>query len=193
MAEAADLLKSAKRRLDITVITDEFTTVLETFVEDSVKRLYPYAAAEVDEQEVTTFRNDNGEVKINLQTDLATAVLGFRDIEYTTNGDSWHPVEAKTAHGKFLTVRGVPSDATALKIYGLNPYTLETLPEYLELAIVYYTCAEFFNYLIGNKRKYNVYMQASGARTVENMQDMAAYYEQKADTYVADRATIYGY
>jgi hypothetical protein len=190
MASVASLRTSVKARLDLSSVTT-FDSIIDTFINDSVKRLYPYASVEVDAQ-TKSISPSMGEVIVDL-TSLSTTVVGFRDLEYTTDGNSWHPVEEKSAHGKYLTVRGLPSDAIQLKVFGLNPYTITDLPEYLELGLVYYACAEFFNCLVGNKSKYNAYMNAAGSRSVDNMQDMAEYYESKADKYIADRATVYGY
>lgn len=187
----ADALTSVKARLDVPASVTDFDANLEIFITDSVKRLYPYASVEVDEQ-IVDISPVNGEVSV-LLNGLTTPIIGFRDPEYSSDASNWHPVDEKQAHGNKLTIRGLPSSASKLKIPGLNPYKLDDLPEYLELGIIYYACSEFFNYLMGNKRKYNIYMQASGARSVDNMQDMAEYYEQKADVYIADRATVYGY
>jgi hypothetical protein len=51
--------------------------------------------------------------------------------------------------------------------------------------------SEFYDFLAGNKRKYNIY-DSSGARDVDNMKDQADFYERKANVYLSDRVKLYG-
>lgn len=185
----ADARNAVKKRLDIATAVTTFDTDIDQFVTESVKRLYPFAQYEFDPQVATGFSVAGGRVRVDLST-LAGPVESVRFVESSDDGTYYSPVD-HSQHGKYLTIDDVSSSTTRLQIYGLGKFTLANLYDYLEQAVVYYACAEFFKFLIGNKRKYNVYMQ-NGRANVDNMQDLADYYEQQANQYLSDRATLYG-
>ncbi len=192
-ATQATALAGIKSRLDIT--TSDWDTILATLLQSAVKRLYPFAQREIDMQTATPTIDAYGEAKISLAT-LTTPVLEAARVE-GYNGSHWFDVDNITHHGSELFVRDIPSTTTSLRIYGRGGYTLDasvtasTVPEHLEQAVWWYAMSEFYDYLLGNKRKYNLYTQ-NGARAVDNMQDQSEYYEQKANTYLNDHATVYG-
>jgi hypothetical protein len=193
---AATALTSVKNRLDLVGNTD-FDTVLADFISAAVGRLFPRAGAEVDPQTVSVSPDSYGEVNIVLST-LPTPIADSRQVEGMGTG-AWFPIDSKYVHNKTLRLRDVPSYCTSVRIYGLNRFTLHatvpantTIPEELEMAVIWYAMSEFYENLTGNKRKYNIYMQTTGARGVDNMRDEAIYYEQKADAYVEEQAGVYG-
>lgn len=64
-----------------------------------------------------------------------------------------------------------------------------TVSERFAPAYIDYACSEFATTLAGSKSKYNIYAQTTGARGVDNMLDLAEFYEQRAErriTRVAD-------
>lgn len=185
----ADARNAVKKRLDIATAITTFDSDIDQFVTESVKRLYPFAQYEFDAQVVTGLSVTGGRIKIDLST-LAVPVASVRFVEASDDGNYWSPVD-HSQHGTFLTIDDVDTSTTRLQVYGLGKFTLANLYDYLEQAVVYYACAEFYKFLIGNKRKYNVYMQ-NGRANVDNMQDIADYYEQQANQYLSDRATLYG-
>lgn len=185
-----DARNAVKKRLDIATAVTTFDSDIDQFVAESVKRLYPFAQYEYDPQQVTSGLNIvGGRARLDLSS-LSTPVESVRFVESTEGDGYFSPVE-HSQHGKFLTIDDVSSSVSGFQIYGLGKFTLTNLYDYLEQAVVYYACAEFFKFLIGNKRKYNVYM-ANGRANVDSMQDLADYYEQQANQYLSDRATLYG-
>lgn len=186
---AADARAAVKKRLDIASSVTTFDSDIDTFVTESVKRLYPFAQREVDPQEVTGISVTGGRARVDLST-ISTPVDSVRFVEQSEGDSYWSPAE-HAQHGTLLDVQDLSSSVTKLQIYGLGKFTLANLYDYLEQAVIYYACAEFYKFLIGNKRKYNVYM-SNGRAAVENMQDVADYYEQQANQYLSDRATLYG-
>jgi hypothetical protein len=175
-ATTTTALAGIKSRLDIS--TTDWDTILATLLQSAVKRLYPFAQREINMQTVTPTVDVYGEAKIELST-LTTPVLEAARVE-GYNGANWFDVENITHHGSELFVRDIPSTTTSLRIYGRGGYTLEssvtasTVPEHLEQAVWWYAMSEFYDYLLGNKRKYNLYTQ-NGARAVDNMQDQSEY------------------
>lgn len=193
---AATALTSVKNRLDL-VSDTAFDTVLADYISAAVGRLFPRAGAEVDPQTVTVSPDSYGEATVVLSS-LPTPITDTRQVEGMGSG-AWFPLDSKYVHNKTLRLRNVPSYCTTVRIYGLNRFTLHasdpaqtTIPQELELAVIWYAMAEFYENLTGNKRKYNIYMQTTGARGVDNMRDEAIYYEQKADAYLEEQAGLYG-
>ena len=182
---AADALSQVKGYLDIEATDTTFDASINGFVGSGVKRLYPLAQNEIDEQSASIVVV-HGRATIDMSA-LSTPLAGVRFVEV---GDYRHPVET-LAHSSNLILTDVPSSETTAYLFGLARYTLATIPDELELAIVYFAASEFFKFLIGNKRKYNVYM-TNGRAAVENMQELVDYYEGLANQHLADRITLYG-
>lgn len=180
---------AVKSRLDIPTAMTDFDTAIDEFVLSGVKRLYPIAQNEVATQNKSVSVDSFGEALVDLSA-LTTPCLSVRKVE-AYSGGAWWPAPDTYHQGTQLIVRDLNTSVTLLKIYGLTSYILTTVPEYLEQAVIWYAISEFYDYLSGNKRKYNIYSQ-SGARAVDNMKDESDYYEQKANVFLNDRATIYG-
>lgn len=184
---AATALASVKTRLDIADTT--WDTAINDFVAMAVKRLYPVAQLEVAVQTVALTVDNYGEAQVNMAS-MSTPILAARKVE-VSGGYGWSESNDNYHHGTTLFVRSLNSGTMQARIYGVTTFTLPTVPEHLELAVIWYAMGEFYDFLAGNKRQYNVYMQG-GARAVENMRDEADFYERKANVYLNDRATIYG-
>ena len=184
-----DARASVKIRLGIPSATTTFDDAIDEFVLSGVKRLYPIAQREVAIQNVSVSVDSFGEASVELST-LPTPALSSRKVEAYAGG-AWSRVEDTYHHGTQLVARELASNVTSLKIYGLTSYTLANVADYLEQAVLWFAMSEFYDYLVGDKASYNIYMQ-SGARNVDNMQDESDKYEQKANVYLNDRVTLYG-
>jgi len=181
---------SVKKRLDIASSVLVFDDAIDEFVLSGVKRLYPIAQRELPVQTSSVVVDNYGEATVDLSV-LVTPCKAARKVEYSTgygftnSDDNYH-------HGVMLYLRDLPSGTATLRIYGLTNYVLDTVTEELESPVFWYAMSEFYTYLVGNKSKYSIYSQSTGARSVDNMQELADYYEQKANVYINDRAHIYG-
>lgn len=184
-----DARNQIKRRLDIDSAVTTFDDAIDDFVLSGVKRLYPIAARELAPESVSISVDSYGEAIVDLST-LTDEPLAARRVDVSA-GFGWSPAQHNYHHGTSLFIRELESDITNAKVYGLARHYLGTVPEELEQAVLWYAMSEFYDYLAGNKRKYNIYMQ-SGARAVDNMRDESEYYEQKANVYLNDRVTLYG-
>lgn len=179
-----------KRRLDIDSTVMDFDSAIDAFVLSGVSKLYPIAQREVEPQTVVATTDEHGEAVISL-SGFTTPLLGARKVEYS-GGNAWYPVESTLHHGTSLMLRDLPtSTGLTVRIFGLTSFTLTDVPEFLQQSVFWYAMSEFYDYLAGNKRKYNIYTQG-GARAVDNMKDEAQFFEQKANVYLNDRTTIYG-
>jgi len=187
MITADEALASVKTRLDISDTT--WDAAINDFVAMAVKRLYPVAQLEVAVQTVALTVDNYGEAQVNMAT-MSTPILAARKVE-VSGGYGWSEANDNYHHGTTLFVRGLGSSDTQARVYGVTTFDLATVPTYLEQAVIWYAMSEFYDYLAGNKRKYNLYTQ-SGARSVDNMKEESQYYEQKANIFLNDRVTLYG-
>ncbi|CAB4155632.1 hypothetical protein UFOVP667_14 [uncultured Caudovirales phage] len=181
---------SVKKRLDIAAGVLVFDDAIDEFVLSGVKRLYPIAQRELPVQTSSVVADNYGEATVDLSA-LATPVKAARKVEYS-DGYGFANSDDNYHHGVTLYVRNLPSGTVTLRIYGVTNFALDTVSEELESPVFWYAMSEFYTYLVGNKSKYSIYSQSSGARSVDNMQELADYYEQKANVYINDRTHIYG-
>lgn len=185
----ADARSRMKARLDIIAADTSFDSLIDAFVLDAVNRLAPDHQQEVAVQTVNVTPDDYGQVTVTLST-LTTPLSEATEVEAVAGGPPM-PVDSYRHHGTKLRVRGLFSDVTQLLIHGLTPYTLTTVPAVLELPVFYFAQAEFYNFLIGNKRKYDQYMQ-NGRPAVDNMADLVNDFEQRAKDYLEEKQTLHG-
>ena len=192
MATDAQVLTKVKNRLDIPAATDTFDTVLADFIDNARARLFPRVALEIDSQVITSFTNDSGEVNLDLVTDFAEDIHAARQIE-AQDAYGYKRIEDFYHHGSKLRIRDVPTDATSLRIYGLAPFAaVDDVPEHFLSAVYWYAMAEFYDYLAGNNSQYTIYTQTTGARGVDNMQQVSAYFEAKANAFLDENGQKYG-
>ena len=175
----ADTLVAVKAELDIASAITTFDTDLTAFVGRGIKRLFPYVQAEMIDETVTIAPGAN----------TFTLPVGLESVRFMYDADGYR-VEDFIQHDREIIMSELPAEGT-MKIYGNGRFTLATLPEEYEEAVIYYTCALFYSQLAGSKRKYNAYM-ASGASSVDSMRDMAQWYEERGNTYLQDRGVLLG-
>lgn len=192
MATAADVLTKVKNRLDIPLATTTFDTVLTDFIDSARARLYPRVSLEIDPQTVSTFTQTDDEVVLDLTTGLTEDIHAARQIE-VDQGYGWSRLNSFYHHGTKLRLREVPTGTTSIRIYGINPFrTIDDVPEFYLQPVYWYAMAEFYDYLAGNNSQYTIYTQATGARGVDNMQEVSAYFDSKADRYLDENGQKYG-
>lgn len=176
-----------KLRLDIDASDDTFDNLLQSFLESAIKRIFPRVASEVAPQEVTPTITDY-QTTIDLNT-LTVPVDGYKRIEAVVAGIP-HTDFSVSKNLTTVTIWGVAPDVDKFIVYGLMRYSLATLPTYYEQGLLWYCMSEFYTFLVGNRRKFNEYMQ-NGTSTVDEMQDLAEMYEQKAKDFLDEQAPRY--
>lgn len=191
MASAADVLSSIKSRLGIT--NTNYDTQLSEFRDSAVRRLYPRASLEVESQELTSITVDSyGECAVDIGG-LPTSILAARKIE-AFDGYTWRRITDTYHHGTKLRLRGLSQGSdTKLRIYGIKAFPdVPSVYDHLLQAVYWYAISEFYDLMARNKSMYNIYMQQSGARAVDNMRDEADYYDQRANEYLEEQNQAYG-
>lgn len=186
---APTALASVKTRLDILSSDTTWDAAINEFVLSAVKRLYPIAQLEIAPQTKTISVDSFGAATVDMTT-FTTPILAARKVE-VSGGQSWVETSDYYHQSTSLLLHDLSSSDTQIRVYGLGQMAIADVPTYLEQAVLWYAMSEFYDYLAGNKRKYNLYTQ-NGSRSVDNMQDESDKYEQKANVYLNDHVTLYG-
>lgn len=186
MANTAAVLASVKNRLGIKAADTTWDTLLTDFIGTAPLRLYPRASLEVNRQEINVTVDSYGEATVDLS--LLSGVRAARKVE-GWDGYTWQAITDLYHHGTDLQLRGLDTAITKVRLYGLKPYaTIDLVQDWLLQAVYWYVMAEFYDYMAGSASDYNIYMQNTGARAVDNMQDESTYYDTKANLFLDSQA-----
>lgn len=168
----------------LSVDTTDFDTDIDTFVNESVDALYPMVMDEASPEEVSIGTNDT-------KFDLPAGIDDVKRIEYK-EGRLYLPFQGVYhQHGSEVIFESAPGNLT-LRVYGLSRYSVTEVPSQLQTVVINWAMSEFYSMLVGNKRKYNIYAQSSGARSADNMRDLSDYYLDRGNQTLNDRARIHG-
>ena len=179
--EIASAQTKVKNKLDINDATFD-TDILEN-LEQAVPRLAPYLQYQLPEDTSVTLAS--GDDSFNLPvTGSSLDRLYFR----TSSTEVWREVDLWRQHRSKVYLNENVNTVTYVKVIASRPfvysdadlallaadYPAAMLPLYL------YACAEFATMIVGNKRKFNIYQQMNGARSLSEMQDLVTFYENRA-------------
>lgn len=182
--------ESVKNRLDLDQANIDFDTQIDDFIDKGVKRLYPIALRPLPVQVEDVIVDGFGEAVIDLSA-LTEPADSVRKVEVSNGAAGWLRTSDFYHQGTFLYIQDLDGSITQARLYANGVFTLDNLADDLEPPVVWFAMSEFYDFLAGNKRKYNSYMN-NGAREVDNMNELSDYFERKANVYLNDRVHIYG-
>ena len=152
-------------------------TIIDNILEDVTPRLAPY------------FLYDTGETTSTLATDAesfaVTAGYILKKLWYRTDTTlPYRLLDEWRQDGSTVYIRASINTTTYIKYICLRPYTYGSdytlMPKSAELPLYLFAQAEYYNYIIGNKRKFNLYQQTNGSRTMDEMRDQIEFTEARA-------------
>lgn len=170
-----------KTKLDIGDTT--FDTMLLECIEQAVPRLAPYVQYQIAEDTSVTLSADDD--SFNLP--VSTSSLQRLYVRTSTN-EVWRELDLWRQHRNKIYINEPISTTTYVKVIAHRPFTY-TDADLALLAVDYpaamlplylFAMSEFAVFLVGDKRKFNLYIQSNGVRTVDEMKDLATYYENRA-------------
>ncbi len=176
----------AKRRLGIPEADIQFDTDLDDFAIEAVSSLYPIVQAELEPEEFQLPAN---------QSDISLAdspIVSIRKIKVQNESGAWVGTDEYTIHRDVVSLYSSSSSQLNLRIEGSGRYNITDVPPEYSMVVLNWIMSEFYSLLIGDKRKYNIYAQTTGARGVDNLRDLSDYYLDRGNQLLADRATIRG-
>jgi hypothetical protein len=182
-----------KTKLDITDTT--FDTMLLECVEQAVPRLAPFVQYQLAED--TTVSLASGDDSFTLPNAASSLE---RLYTRTSSTDVWREVDLWRQHRNKVYISEGISTATSVKVIAKRPfiytdadlallasdYPAAMLPLYL------FTMAEFAILIVGNKRKFNIYQQMNGVRTLDEMKDLVRFYEDRAISILENELSAEG-
>lgn len=180
-----------KRRLGIYEDDGQFDTDIDDFTVEAVKNLYPIVQRELPFETYTMNANTN---EIDLDSDQLTGrIVNVRKLEIQDPVNfNWSGYDEFTQHDNIVSLYGAKSSESTIRLQGNGRYTNGNVPSELDQVIICWAMSEFYSLLVGDKRKYNIYSQSSGARGVDNLRDLSDYYLDRGNQILADRATVRG-
>lgn len=179
-----------KRRLGIREDDGQFDSDIDDFTLEAIANLYPIVQREMPFETVVLDANKN---EIDLDK-LTSAVVNVRKLELQDDiTDEWAGNDEFTQHDTIVQLYGTNRvSPTNVRIHGNGRYTNGNVPPELDQVILVWAMSEFYSLLVGDKRKYNIYAQTSGSRSVDNLRDLSDYYLDRGNQILADRATVRG-
>lgn len=169
-----------KDRLDIASAVTTFDTLLDGCLEDAMPRLAPFFVYDMPEDTSVTLLTDADSFT------LPSTVSTLHKMYVRTNvNDNWREFDAWTQHGSKIYLYEGIGTTTYVKVLARRPYTfidgdLALMPPTANVPLLMFAAAEFAVTLVGNKRKFNIYQQSNGARSLDEMRQLAEWYEGRA-------------
>lgn len=184
---------SVKVKLDIPDST--FDTNVAACVEQATMRLAPFIQYQIPEDTSVTLAS--GDEKFTLP--VAGSKLQKMFVRSSTT-DTWQLVDQWQQFGDVVYVNTSFGQSMTVKVLATRRYTysdadftlLQTNAPAALLPLYLFAMTEFATYITGNKRKFNIYQQMNGARSLSEMQDLATFYENRALRILEDDISAEG-
>lgn len=180
-----------KRRLGLNEDDDQFDSDIDDFTIEAVNNLYPIVQAELAPETTDLLANEN-EIDLHGDENLTGKITSVRRLEIQNVEGGYNSTDDYTIHDRTLYLYNSSDYARTIRIQGNGRYVNGTVPIELDQVIINWTMAEFYSLLTGDKRKYTIYTQSTGARSVDNIRDLSDYYLDRGNQLLADRATVRG-
>ncbi len=170
-----------KTKLDIADTT--FDTMLLECIEQAIPRLAPYVQYHLAENTSVTLASGDDSFDLPVSTSQLQRLYAR-----THTTDIWREVDLwRQNRNKIYISEGIGT-TTYLKIIAHRPYAnsdadlalLSTDCPAAMLPLYLFAMAEFATMIVGNKRKFNLYQQMNGVRTLDEMKDLVEFYENRA-------------
>ena len=174
---SASALTKVKNRFNIPTAVTALDTIIASCVADAIDLLNGYAYVSGQATVAVVFDDTEFTVAANRKV----TALSFADgVNKPSTINEWYQKGTKVKLRTSL-------DGTITYDYD-TPYddtSLTDLPSEFNQPFLNTCYAEFAGFLAGDRAAYSEYAQSAGARAVDNMRELAQFYEQKADRQFA--------
>lgn len=184
-----------KSKLDIATSDTTFDDILTEAVEEAIPRVYPYVQNHLAED--TTVTLVIGDDKFTVPSYGSTVEnVYWRD----SSSDSWEELESWRQWDQVIYLEEVVTSPKEVKVLAKANYpvtdsglaVLQSQYPAVMLPIYYFAMAQFAIRLVGNKRKFNIYQQMNGNRTLSEMQELHDFYDNNAKQILEDEISAEG-
>lgn len=173
----AEARTSIKRKFKITGST------LDTDIDEAVATAVDLLAPFIKKPIIDTYNVASGSDTQYLEPVLLTTDADLIAVNITGGSTINEPFTDYTRRGNRILLKQWLADDTDVTLFLEVPYTITTIadiPRMYTRPMIELASAEFATTLAGDKSRYNIYSQQTGARGVDNMLDLAEYYETRA-------------
>lgn len=182
-----------KTKLDIVDTT--FDTMLLDCIEQAVPRLAPFLQYQLAEDTSVTLATDDDSFTLP----VSTSQLQRLYVRTSTN-EVWRELDLWRQHRNKVYLSEGIGTTTYVKVIAHRPFAysdadlalLATDYPSAMLPLYLFSMAEFATMIVGNKRKFNIYQQSNGVRTLDEMKDLVQFYENRAVTILENEISAEG-
>lgn len=183
-----------KTKLDISDTT--FDSMLLECIEQAVPRLAPFLQYKMAEDTTVTLAVDDDSFSLPDSTSTLDKLYSR-----TSVNESWRLIDLWIQRRDTVYLHEQINSVTYLKIFASRPFgysdaelaLLEADYPSAMLPLYLFAMAEFATMLVGNKRKFNIYQQSNGVRTLDEMQQLVATYENRAMSILENEISAEGH
>lgn len=186
---------TVKDKLDIDSSDTTFDTLLTACVQEAIPRVYPYVQDKLAEDTSVTLAVDDDSFTLPVAGSQLEKMY-WR--ENTT--DVWEEVDGWTQWNDTIYLEEAVTTTKSVKVLAKGNYAvtdaglalLQADYPAVMLPIYYFAMAQFAIRLVGNKRKFNIYQQMNGTRTLSEMQELHDFYDLNAKQILEDEISAEG-
>jgi len=188
----ASALARVKEKLDIASGITIFDTIITDCLQDSMPRLGNFFQYDMPEDTTVTLATSADSFNLpNVASVLQKMFIRTNTNEVWRNFDYWNQ------HGsKIYLYDSIPSlyyvMLLARRSFVWLDSDLALMPVEAEAPLYMFACSEFATVIAGNKRKFNIYQQTNGARSLDEMTKLAEWYDQRATRMCEDAISSEG-
>lgn len=193
----ANEITTARTRIKtkLNIVDTTFDAELLECIEQAVPRLSPFVQYQLAADTSVTLATGDDSFTLPVSGSALQRLYAR-----TSSTDVWREVDLWRQHRSTVYIQEPIGTTTYLKIVASRPfvysdadlallaadYPAAMLPLYL------YAMAEFATMIVGNKRKFNIYQQMNGVRTLNEMQELVNFYENRAATILENEISAEG-
>jgi len=196
MANERTMARSkVKQKLDIASGVTDFDTIIDDALEQAIPRLSPYLQYHIGE-DVTVNLASNTD---NFTLPVANSSLDRMYARGSTS-EQWQLIDLWQQERNKIYLNQTFGQAKNIKVIANRPFTFTDadfallMSDYpaAMLPLYLFAMSEFAIVIVGNKRKFNIYQQSNGSRTLDEMKDLVEFYENRAIRILEDEISAEG-
>lgn len=184
-----------KVKLDIPSASTDFDSMLLLCIEQAIYRLTPWVQYQIPEDVTVSLPANDSTFELPVTNSRLDALF-----YQPASTDHFKKISSWRQYREVVYLYDTYPSAVTLKILASRPFAnsdadaalLEADYPFAMLPLYYFTMSEFAASIVGNKRKFNIYQQMNGVRTLSEMQELVDFYDARAVRLLEDAVSAEG-